>query len=181
MMSVQEIINPKYIDQHAIVRDSFINGNPFKHFLFTDFLQDSFLDSILVEFPVPPDLNALKNEFGQSNRRHAVHKIIDLGPTFQAWDELLKSEKFIRWLCNVTGIPGLLYDPEYHGAGTHNNLHGQDLDVHVDFNLHRTTGFHRRLNLIIYLNKGWQPEWGGGLSLHKNPWDPEEDESIVYP
>lgn len=179
--STLSVLNPKYLRNRIHLHDTFQIASPFKHILLVDFLNDSFLEGILSEFPQPPDLNSLQNEFGQRNRRHAVHKIKELGPTFQIWDQLLSSEEFIKWLTDITGIEGLIYDPEYHGAGTHNNLHGQDLDIHIDFNLHRTTGYHRRLNMIVYLNKEWQPEWGGGLALHKNPWNPEEDESITYP
>src|SRR5438270_7735672 len=63
-------------------------------------------------------------------------------------------------MSELTGIPGLLYDPEYHGAGTHDNHDGQGMDPHVDFNLHRSTGYHRRINAIIYLNGSWDPKWG---------------------
>jgi Rps23 Pro-64 3,4-dihydroxylase Tpa1-like proline 4-hydroxylase len=52
--------------------------------------------------------------------------------------------------------------------------------THVDFNLHRITGYHRRINAIIYLNKEWREEWGENLELHKNPWDFESDEIISY-
>lgn len=55
------------------------------------------------------------------------------------------------------------------------------MDAHVDFNLHRTTGYHRRFNAIIYLNKEWRKEWGGNLELHTNPWDFENDKIVSYP
>src|SRR6202042_3254254 len=43
------------------------------------------------------------------------------------------------------------------------------LDVHVDFNYIADRRLHRRLNILIYLNKDWRPEWGGEIEL----WDPE--------
>ncbi len=162
------------------IAEQFRANQPFRHALISDFLAPEFLAGILREFPQVPE-QGLVNEFGQRSRKHAVHEITSLGETFRCWDEFLQSQPFLDYLSSVTGIPDLVFDPEYHGAGTHNNLHGQGMDAHVDFNLHRTTGFHRRLNLIIYLNEGWQEQWGGQLELHKDPWNPDRDWIKSYP
>ena len=37
--------------------------------------------------------------------------------------------------------------------------------MHADFNWHHRLKLYRRLNLLIYLNKGWQEDWGGELLL----------------
>ncbi|HHL32393.1 MAG TPA: 2OG-Fe(II) oxygenase, partial [Oceanospirillales bacterium] len=93
--------------------------------------------------------------------------------------ELVKSPAFINLIEKLTGIDDLIFDPHYFGGGTHENLDGQDLDPHVDFTNHPKTGFHRRLNLIVYLNKQWQKDWGGNIELHKNPrLEPQMDEII---
>ena len=178
-MNATEILNKTTINNLDSITKQFAEADPYKHVLIKDFLNDSFLKKILADFPQAG--SNLKNEFGSKNRKHAVHNIRNLGANFVKWDNFVKSEEFISYLEKVTGIQGLIYDPEYHGAGTHNNLHGQGMDVHIDFNLHRTTGFHRRLNLIIYLNENWNPDWGGSLEVHKNPWDLENDYWHTYP
>ena len=56
------------------------------------------------------------------------------------------------------------------------NLDGKGLDVHIDFNIDERRMLHRRVNLLIYLNKEWQHEWGGAIELHSDPWNPAADE-----
>jgi hypothetical protein len=41
------------------------------------------------------------------------------------------------------------------------------LKIHSDFNEHPRLKLDRRLNLLLYLNREWQEEWGGHLEL----WD----------
>lgn len=64
----------------------------------------------------------------------------------------------------VTGISGLFQDRELFGAGLHCIPRGGFLKMHVDFNRH-PKGWHRRVNVLIYLNQEWRDEWGGHLEL----------------
>jgi hypothetical protein len=64
----------------------------------------------------------------------------------------------------VTGITGLFADPELFGAGLHCIPRGGFLKMHVDFNQH-PKGWHRRVNVLIYLNERWEDSWGGCLQL----------------
>ncbi len=161
-------------------RKQFETAKPFRHVLITPFFEPAIAEAMLTEFPVPRE-SEMVNEFGKKNRKFACHDVRSIGPTYRLIDDYLSSPEFAAIMERVTGIQDLLYDPEYHGAGTHDNLSGQGMDAHVDFNLHRTTGYHRRFNAIIYLNKEWRKEWGGNLELHTNPWDFENDKIVSYP
>jgi hypothetical protein len=110
-------------------------------------------------------------EGGKSKQQN----IRELGRSFLAFDELIKSEEFLNILSKITGIPNLIYDPDYYGGGTHESLNGERLLPHIDYNYHPKTGHYRRLNLLVYLNPEWQQEWGGELELHSNPLDADKD------
>jgi len=65
-------------------------------------------------------------------------------------------------LSELFGIWGL--QVETVGGGYHLIPPGGYLGVHTDFSRSPQTGRHRRLNLMIYLNEGWQDD-GGHLEL----------------
>ena len=71
-----------------------------------------------------------------------------------------------RHLSAISGVSPLLNDPELYGAGLHVIDPGGWLQVHGDYELHPCLeGYERRLNLILWLNPTWEPEWGGSLLL----------------
>jgi glycosyltransferase involved in cell wall biosynthesis len=45
---------------------------------------------------------------------------------------------------------------------------GGKLSIHADSRKHAVTGNYRRINLLVYLNKNWNSEWGGSLQLWNN-------------
>jgi hypothetical protein len=106
--------------------------------------------------------------------------VSEVSPAYRELDEFFQTAEFLELMSEITGIPDLLYDAEYHGGGTHESPHGQGLYPHVDFNYH-PRGWHRRLNLIVYLNREWDDSWGGGLDIHSNPWDPASDQIETVP
>ena len=146
----------------------FAGASPFRHLVVDGFFEPAFADALLVQFP-PFERGDVRNEAGRRGNKAVVRAVRGLGPAYVALDDLVRSGPFLHWLSRVTGIPELLYDRSWIGGGTHENRHGQDLDTHVDFNRHPDTRWHRRLNLIVYLNHEWRDEWGGCLELHENP------------
>jgi hypothetical protein len=152
----------------ADLKRRFAEAKPFRHVLIENFFAADVVSDLIRQFPVP-DPTKMINEFGHGSKKFARHDVRNIGPVYAELDDYIRSPKFAALMSELTGIPGLLYDPEYHGAGTHDNHDGQGMDPHVDFNLHRSTGYHRRINAIIYLNESWDPKWGGKSRTAQEP------------
>lgn len=162
------IVSPEWLLADGALATGYAASTPFRHLVFDEFLQPSFCKRLVSTFP-PFDAQLSMNESGEPGAKCTHENLPALGGPWAEVDRLIQSQKFLHWLGTITGIPQLLYDPYYFGGGTHENRHGQDLDPHVDFNRHPITGWHRRLNLIVYLNENWDPAWGGAIELHKDP------------
>ena len=165
------------MDPSSLLR-TFSEAKPFKHFSIDQFLSPRFCQTLLRDFP-PFDQGDCLNESGQKGGKSTYSNIRNLGPAYRKFDDIMRSPEFLNLLGRATGISNLIYDPEYVGGGTHENLSGQDLDFHIDFNRHPKTKYHRRLNLILFLNTEWKSEWGGALELRADPLSRKEDTDSV--
>ncbi len=166
----------EHIDELAV---RFATAKPFRHVLIEPFFDRDLCEKLIQQFP-KPDPSKMVNEFGGKSGKYACSNVRGIGATYRLLDDYVSGPEFQKIMGVITGIPKLLYDPEYHGAGTHENFSGQGMDTHIDFNFHRTTGHHRRINAIIYLNDEWQESWGGCLELHKDPWNFLEDSTKKF-
>jgi len=169
-----EILNPELRSQAPRLAEQFAHGKPYRHVVIPDFFGGEFCRRLMTDFPAF-DERIARNEMGNPGKKAVQSTVRDISPAYRELDDFIQTPEFLGLISDITGIPDLLYDPEYTGGGTHENLHGQGLDPHVDFNYHPRTGWHRRLNLIVYLNAEWEESWGGNFDLHSDPWTPEED------
>lgn len=180
-MSYLEIVDLKHglFDPAAMktkgleLQDRYRNASPFPHIAIDDFLPAAILDQCLEQFPGKPDPES--RSFDRDQERYKTSYNPDyLTPEVRSFFYSLNSRPFIQFLENLSGIKGLIPDPFYLGGGFHETRTGGHLDVHADFNLHKPMHLERRLNLLIYLNRNWKLEYGGGLEL----WD-EKMENCV--
>jgi hypothetical protein len=174
------MLNPAVATRAGALAAQFQRREPFRHVVIDDFFDAATCARLLVEFP-PFESGNARNEAGQLGNKSTIERIRGLGASYTALDDQIQTRQFLDLIGTITAIPELLYDPWYFGGGTHENRHGQDLDPHVDFNRHPVERWHRRLNLIVYLNHEWDDAWGGSLELHSNPRAADDKVTLVTP
>jgi len=143
------------------------SAEPYPHIVIDDFLPPAVLDRCLAEFP--RETVTAEESFNRAQERLKTSFNPDTLSSFgRQLFYSFNSKPFIQMLENITGIKGLIPDPYFLGAGFHQILQGGYLSVHADFNHHKLMDLERRINVLIYLNKDWRPEYGGLLELWTN-------------
>lgn len=170
-MSLIDVAVVERVDEYT---QAFGRSQPFPHVVIDGFFPQTLCERLLADFPAFENRHAL-NERGEVGGKAVRMDVREISDAYRTLDRHLQTREFLDFVSKVTGIPDLLHDPDYVGGGTHENCQGQGLAAHVDFNFHPRTRWHRRLNLIVYLNPEWRQEWGGTLELHSDPWHPDDD------
>jgi Rps23 Pro-64 3,4-dihydroxylase Tpa1-like proline 4-hydroxylase len=148
----------------AEYRKAFAAGEPFPHVVIDDLMPTHVLDAILAEFPEPRDVQW--EEYNRATEvKLALADTTQMGPVTRHVLAEFNGRVFVEFLEAMTGIDHLIPDPHYHGGGLHQIRTGGFLKVHADFNWHERLQLYRRLNAIVYLNKDWDPTYGGALEL----------------
>jgi len=146
-------------------------ARPFKHAVIDGLLPAEFIDAVAAELPVEVGASGCANwsqrcylgagtEFRKSELSPKV-----FGTATQALFRELRSARFVQFLEELSGVPGLVPDPAYLGSGVHLTGNEGYLNVHADFNRQRGDPMQRRVNMFIYLTPGWQERYGGHLEL----------------
>jgi hypothetical protein len=153
-------------------------GQPVPHIYLADFLVPEAAAALELEFP-RPDSHAWTHYQHQNENKHGMTRREVFPPVIGEAADALNSPSFVEWLSELTGIPGLLPDPTFEGGGLHQSGPGGYLNVHTDFSHHHYhKNWKRRINLILYLNDGWQDDWGGSIEL----WDSSMRQCVAkYP
>ena len=166
-------INP--IDKEAL-RERVRTVTPVPNFCIDNFLEESFADTVLAAYPTYAEATKVGKSVAAVNEKGKV-QVTDSSTFAEPIAELnrtLTSPEFLDVLSYVFDMPNLLADEALVGGGIHETGPRGHLDVHVDFNYIAERELHRRLNILIYFNKGWKPEYGGNIEL----WD--EDVKVCH-
>jgi hypothetical protein len=159
------VLDPGQLQTIAASRcGEYRSADPFPHIVIDDLLPEEALTRVRSEIPMPNDIRWI--EFDDARSKKLASKAeTQLGAATRFLLYQLNSSIFLEFLETLTGIRGLIPDPHFWGGGVHQIERGGFLKIHADFNRHPTLNLERRLNLLLYLNPGWQEEWGGRLEL----------------
>ncbi len=155
----------KWNVQLPVLTRQYRENRPIPHLHLPDFLGDDLAQALAREFPESNTDAWTQYKHHNENKRGMAKR--ELFPLLlgQLVDEL-NSPAFVGWLSILTGIPRLVTDPSLEGGGLHQSGRGGFLNVHTDFSHHHYHKlWRRRVNLILYLNPGWDAAWGGAIEL----------------
>ena len=138
---------------------------PFPHIVLDDVLTPAALEAVYDEFDAI-DEDTWRKYLHVNERKYANTDASTWGPVLQQLLDAFASDRFVAFLGELAGFEGLLADKSLDGGGLHRSLDGGYLNVHADFTAHHVhQTWQRRVNLLLYLNREWEPEWGGDLEL----------------
>ncbi len=140
-------------------------AKPFRHVVFDNFLVPDVAECVSKDFDyLVPDSRWYRYD-NMFEKKYATDKW-ELMPSFiRTLLAILNTSMLINMLEVITGILGLTPDPYLRGGGIHLILTGGKLDIHSDFNWHKSLQLHRRLNLLVYFNRDYNNNFGGELEL----------------
>ena len=159
----------RWSERLPALAQTYWTNQPYPHLHLENFLEQGVARRLMEEFPEPDSHAWIQYKHQNENKMGLPKREMFPQHIGQVVDEL-NSPEFLAWLTELTGIEGLVSDATLEGGGLHQSSRGGFLNVHADFTMHHhNRNWRRRLNLILYLNEGWQAEWGGAIEL----WDRE--------
>ena len=155
----------KWIENPSILKEKFINNKPFEHIIIPNFLNENVINNIEENFPNHNEIEWYKYN-NPLEVKNAFDKINELPQSIRNIFYILSTPNVISKIEELTGINYLEYDPYLHGAGIHTHPKGGKLAMHLDYEKHPILiNKERRLNIILYLSKEWNPMWNGCTEL----------------
>jgi len=155
-----------WINNIDVLKDQFLCGKPFENIVIDDFLEESYAEKLASLFP--KNHNQWYYYENPIEVKYAFDNIDELPEELKKYFYYLSSDFIIQKIASITNIPDLNYDEYLHGAGLHSHPRYGRLNIHLDYEKHPYSGKERRINIIFFLNKDWDPTWKGANELWGN-------------
>jgi 2OG-Fe(II) oxygenase superfamily len=142
-------------------------AEPFPHIVIDNFLPLPLIEEIYHLFPTEKlaGEKVFESEYGGFHKRQVLPE--SCNQRIRSIFHFFNSEPMLQFLEGLTTIDSLIGDPYFNGGGFHEIYTGGKLGVHADFRVNEQLHLNRRINMLIYLNKNWQSDFGGDLEF----WD----------
>ena len=161
-------------ERQSMIKADYQSKKPFRHVTFDNFFKAEEVELIHENYPSIEKGKWDGTTYLDQKNKFQKNKFRD-GTVMDKVFKEMNSSEFLEWLAEVTEMEEeLLGDKDLFGGGLHQSTTGAYLNVHVDYNIHPETKFHRRLNVLVYMNKGWKEEYEGYLEL----WDLSGDNKV---
>ena len=154
-----EFINLPLLEERLHeLKSTYQSAKPYRYLVIENFLYEEQAAFIHQSYPTIQDGKWDGTTYLDQRNKFQKRKFEENSVMDKVFKEL-NSPIFLNWLENLTEMDEpLLADPELFGGGLHQSTNGAFLNVHVDYNIHPETNYHRRLNVLIYLNHDWKDE-----------------------
>jgi len=187
----KNIVSEKYRDFNLISEEKkkdYLNANPFPSIILDDFFNVTFLNKVLEEFPDLSKIDSSQNYKNINEVKYTNNVYKNFPNTIKRLFDFMNSNFFLEFLQKITSIEEkLISDKDLNGGGLHEIKTGGKLKVHTDFSRHPTLDLDRRINILIYLNKNWDKNYGGDLefwnqdmSLCKKKISPNFNKLVIF-
>lgn len=155
----------KWESQLEELNSSYMQARPYPHIQLENFLEESVARKAMHDFPGVTDAGWI-HYVHVNEKKHGLNKMDRLPPFIREVISELNTDSFCSFLSRLTGIPDLKSDDMLEGGGLHQSGRGGYLNIHADFTVHpHKRHWRRRVNLLVYLNEDWKPEYRGELEL----------------
>lgn len=137
-----ETVTPEKLQAVLTANTNYKQKTPFPHTYYDGLFPMDVLQAVAKEIPDAPHMKSSGCVDGSQKcynsalqkRKNAYDEEKYFGPATLTLFQTLKSAQFTAFLEKLTGIEGLIPDPEYRGSGVHQTLPGGYLNIHADFN-----------------------------------------------
>ncbi|WP_027003009.1 2OG-Fe(II) oxygenase [Hugenholtzia roseola] len=157
------------------IKADYQSKKPFRYVMFENFFEAEVAELVHQNYPTIAD--GLWDGTTYLDQKNKFQKTdFEAGSVMHQLFTELNSKPFLNWIQEISEIEEeLIGDEQLFGGGLHQSINGAFLNVHVDYNIHPKTQFHRRLNVLVYMNKDWKDEYEGHLEL----WDLTGEKKVL--
>jgi hypothetical protein len=144
------------------LREEYLTARPFPFLILDNICDKSKIEELYSQIP---ELENKSRDYMFANNKFEKSNYRVLGPLFDELYNDLSSQRMNDFLSYIA-CEKIFVDPVNHGGGLHQGKKNSFLDMHLDFNYHPIKkNWYRNMNLLLYLNKDWKPEYKGHLKL----------------